>query len=306
LVLLALSELLFFAHDNLVCFDAQALLGKVSQIDQIYRSDPGDYRISIDHVSSNSDMKPSETVHPNLPLAADYAAGTSGGDIGGYNPLFPLRYARFIAASQDSPLEPDRVTVDHLTPELGLTRLRYRLQERADGFLVKKFKGREMPRAVLVGHWQTAPGERITAELKNSAFDFRKTAWLESPPGIALSNGPVKGQAVVRDISTDAMEIKARLSRPALLVLSDNYSRGWRARSLLKTGPLFYPVLTANGFQRAVALTAGDHDFILEYRPPAYVAGKWISLVSLGLWLGLGAWALFFRRRPFVTRNPTR
>ena len=35
----------------------------------------------------------------------------------------------------------------------------------------------------------------------------------------------------------------------------------------------------------AVALSAGDHSFRLEYAPPGYLIGRWISLAALIVYL---------------------
>jgi hypothetical protein len=58
-------------------------------------------------------------------------------------------------------------------------------------------------------------------------------------------------------------------------------------------------VLRANVLFRALALTPGAHHLALEFAPPAWRIGWWISLGTAALVLGLGVLSLL--RRPVET-----
>ncbi len=95
--------------------------------------------------------------------------------------------------------------------------------------------------------------------------------------------------------TTDSLTIEADLKAPAVLLVTDAYSDGWNARSLLPdredATPTHYQVLPADYCLRGIPLGRGHHEILLEYRPTAYVVGKWVSLVSLFLYLaGVVAW----------------
>ena len=74
--------------------------------------------------------------------------------------------------------------------------------------------------------------------------------------------------------------IEAHLSAPAILLVTDGWSKDWRAEAVGGTARQHYHVMPANYVLRAIPLQAGDHRIRLEYRPAAFVIGKWISLAA--------------------------
>jgi uncharacterized membrane protein YfhO len=132
---------------------------------------------------------------------------------------------------------------------------------------------------------------------------------LESPPGFEPHWGVIKGKVSLKDLSTDAIEVTAETDRPCMLVLGENYSAGWKARDLANADPHDYRVVPANGFERGVPLPVGRHHFILEYRPAAFVVGKWISIVAWVFFVPVFLLTLTFRRRSqsvIMTQRKTR
>ena len=61
-----------------------------------------------------------------------------------------------------------------------------------------------------------------------------------------------------------------------MLVLSDSYYPGWTAQ--VDGAPS--PILRANGLYRAVAIPAGRHQVVFEYRPSSFRNGAWLSAAS--------------------------
>ena len=111
-------------------------------------------------------------------------------------------------------------------------------------------------------------------------------ATLEKPvsPMPAGNGGDQMGAGFVQvvDRTTNAMEITADVRRTSILLVTDNYSAGWRVRSLDES-PVQknYPVVRADYTFRGIPLMPGKHHFVLEYMPVGYVAGKIVTLVSL-------------------------
>jgi len=64
---------------------------------------------------------------------------------------------------------------------------------------------------------------------------------------------------------------------PGYAVLADAYAPGWRAT--LDDRPV--PILRADGLFRAVALPAGEHTVVMEYRPAEVVAGLVLGFVGV-------------------------
>lgn len=69
-----------------------------------------------------------------------------------------------------------------------------------------------------------------------------------------------------------------------LVVLHDSFDRGWRA--LVDDTPA--PILPVNILSRGVIVPPGRHRIAMEYRPPGFVAGSAISILTAILLLALG------------------
>ena len=70
-----------------------------------------------------------------------------------------------------------------------------------------------------------------------------------------------------------------------LLLVTDSYSRYWQAVPLPGSSQSHYQVLPADYTLIGVPLDAGHHLIRLEYAPPGWVIGRWISLASLVIYL---------------------
>ncbi len=275
---LAFIELFCFAWSNRPYFDLDMLRRETQAIEKIYQQDPGDYRV---FTGSN-----------NIVL------GTSGAGVWGNDPTVPLRYDRFsvlVSALRDAGNRPSRPLADP-SKALGLTRLKYSFYEKDGLFTAQKLRLVPAARAVLIRYWETAPLGTIWKNILDPKFDPKKTTWLEMAPGFAPVRGVVRGKVSLTDISTDEIEVRALVEQPAVLVMSDNYSSGWKARPLPDSSQFSYRVVPVNGFQRAVPLFVGNNHFILEYRPTLFVAGKWISLMSWLFFAAVLFWTVLFRR----------
>jgi hypothetical protein len=286
LLVLAFFELFFFARANRGGFDLAALEKQVGQIQAVYDKDPGDYRVSADPTNDT--------------------LGTQGFDVWGNDPLISYRYALFMAQSQGLDVGMhfvDKPFFRSFPPMLGLTRLRYVFRDQGDHyFSVERLPFPEQPRMELVGGWRMTRGDSVLNQLADPKFNFTKTVLVESDPGFAPVSVKPKGQVQWKDLSTDLVEVEAQNSMSCLLVISDNYAKGWRALALSGDSQGAYEVVPVNFFQRGIPLSAGSHHLILEYLPRSFVVGKWISLISLGLLL-IGLVVAFFRRSFFSDRK---
>jgi hypothetical protein len=254
-LVLAAFELFFFAQGNLPSFDFQIQSDKVQTLRSSYQKEPGDYRV--------------------FATQKDYSLGAGTLDIMGDDPAEPARYDAFVQAPKD---EGTQALVR------GLVRLRYVFWDEGDHYRKERVSDREVPRAFLVGKYEVVSADSVLSRVTAKDFDPRKLVYLESDPSFPLGYKKVAGTIEAKDLSTDAMELTARCPQNALLVVTDNYSKGWKAKALPDSDQKSFQVLPANGFQRGIPLQAGNQHFLLEYRPTGFEAGKWISI---------SAWALF-------------
>lgn len=135
--------------------------------------------------------------------------------------------------------------------------------------------------------------EEVFAALRSPHFDARKMVVLESEPNPAPPRHPSldsPGWASVVKSSTDWLEIRAHLTKPAILLVTDAYSTSWRARPLEPGPQASYTVMPANWALRAIPLAPGKHHLLLEYRPIGYTIGKWITILAGLTWLGAIVW----------------
>jgi hypothetical protein len=233
------------------------------------------------------------------------AMSLGGHDLWGYDPGVLRRYAEWISASQDrDPNDAsETMRIARLPPAFAtLLRVRYVIPKDwspDDG--EQPITRNDTPvvpatRLMLLSHARVI-AER-NAELDavfDPAFDPTREVLLETAPVPAPAGVEPPGEVRLVQETTDALTIEADLRAPAILLVTDTYSDGWHARSLLPDqrdgAQTRYQVLPADYCLRGIPLDKGHHKILLEYRPIAYVVGKWVSLVSWGLFIaGLFAW----------------
>jgi uncharacterized membrane protein YfhO len=90
--------------------------------------------------------------------------------------------------------------------------------------------------------------------------------------------------------TTDTIELVADVNANALLLITNSYSKGWRAKSLGPSSQEEYAVMPADWALQAIPLMPGKHHLLIEYKPRAFVVGKWLSILSLLGYAGAIVW----------------
>jgi hypothetical protein len=125
-------------------------------------------------------------------------------------------------------------------------------------------------------------------KLASEEFKPREVAYVEAPVELpAVCRGTV---SLVHDSPMD-VKISARMETPGLIVLADNWDKGWRAfwngRSV--------PVLRTNHALRGVVVPAGTGTLEFVYRPASLILGLWLAgfaaLILLG-WVIVCGWTM--------------
>ena len=285
---LAAVEILLFAASTRKTFDPERAYFR--SVERSVSGHPGDYRILQTFNENN-------TIPARIP------------NIWGYDPGVPRRYAEFMAFTQGQSLDrlTDQVAVKRLSPLHRILRCRYYFERTGDGFKIVTGEN-PLPHLLLVRDYRVEKDrDAIFRALAEPGFDPRRTVLLESEPrpapavlpapggGAAPASADAPGTATLVDSSTDHLTVAADLAAPAILLITDGYSRGWRARPVGKSAQESYDVMPADHVLRAVPLAAGLHTIRIEYLPNLYRIGKWVSIFSLILYTALLAWA--FRRK---------
>ena len=258
---------------------------------------------------ASEDFRVNDVNNPNL------AMSVGGYALWGYDPGVLRRYAEWIAVSQG--LDPDAAaeTVNFSrTPAVFTSLLRLRSMipgglTEANGAQPGGADRSIVPpaaRLMLVPRARVIPGRKEElGAIFDAGFDPAREVLLETAPVPAPTGVAVAGRVRLVAETTDSLTIEADLAAPAVLLVTDAYSDGWHARSLLPargTGAQTqYQVLPADYCLRGIPLDRGHHEILLEYRPTAYVVGKWVSLAAGFLYLsGVVVW---WARRPFRTKR---
>ncbi|MCS7220936.1 MAG: YfhO family protein [Anaerolineae bacterium] len=144
-------------------------------------------------------------------------------------------------------------------------------------------------RAFVIGRARVIPDdEAAIAALADWSFDPRQEVILSA--GKPLWGPAAVGSAHIVIDQPEMVVIEASLTAPGYLVLTDAEYPGWQAMVDGRPAPIF----RANFLFRAVALTPGKHQVVFLYRPEVVRRGAWLSLMGLGVAMGLsgvGFWA---------------
>jgi hypothetical protein len=116
--------------------------------------------------------------------------------------------------------------------------------------------------------------------MEDPAFDPLRTVVLEEKPDPAPEPGGDAGRIALIEQDTDHMAVHVETPSPAILLITDSYSRGWRVKALNRGDSRTYKLLPADCALRAVPLAAGTHDLQIEYAPRAFRVGLWVSIGS--------------------------
>jgi len=213
---------------------------------------------------------------------------TGAPDLLGNDPGVLKRYAEFIEFSQGR--DPDKAgqltEIRSLSPLYAMLRLRYVQSNPERGARIYEARS-PMDRVQLISHYQVIPGrDSLFSALRAPGFDPRRTTLLETEPDPRPDTDALyPGSARVVDSSSDWLTVEADLAHPALLLITDLYSRDWRVSALENGGQAVYRIQPANYILRAIPLAAGHHRLRIEYVPTGLGAGALVSVSAWLLWL---------------------
>ena len=123
---------------------------------------------------------------------------------------------------------------------------------------------------------------QLLSGLVRETGGLRTTAVVEGPPAPVTSGGEVR---VVR-YGSNRVELETRAAGPSYLVTSETDYPGWRAT----IDGQVVPIRSTNYAFRGLAVPAGTHRVVMEFRPTTLLWGAALSTVVL---LALGAAVIF-------------
>ena len=193
------------------------------------------------------------------------------------------------------------VGVIQVSPMWRLLRLRYVFWGLDNGFFLSPG---DLPHVLLVDGWRRLEHRNdILAALGAPTFDGSKTVIVEKDPEPAPASGSDPGTVHLLNVTADSLTVAANVTRPMLLLITDSYSRYWRATGLPGSSQSAYQVMPADYTLMAIPLSAGSHLLRLEYAPSGWIIGRWISLASLLIYIAVVIWRLLDARRSRQLEN---
>jgi len=116
--------------------------------------------------------------------------------------------------------------------------------------------------------------------LRNPAFDPEQSVILSQHlPSLDTrgdSSAPFSSKVELTDSQVDELAFRTEASRPAFLVLSQTYYKGWKATVDGAEVPIVYADIALAG----IPLPAGSHDVRFRFEPWSFKAGAFLTIVS--------------------------
>jgi len=219
-----------------------------------------------------------------------YASGAK--NVWGYEPMIQQRYVEFFGRAMNvkQPLEkagrdPSFLAGAEFTPLLRLLRMCcYSDGERIHPVVFNKAP---IPEFMLMNSYSVVEHDRVLEALDAPEFDPLWHVILEEAPDPVPDPKGKFGKVDVLDRGTDHFVLEVNLPSPAILLNTDAYAPGWRVKPLAPAPQAEYRVLPADYAIRAIPLVAGRHVLLLEYAPLGFTVGKWVSIASAAIFLGV-------------------
>lgn len=137
-----------------------------------------------------------------------------------------------------------------------------------------------LPRAFITPRYEVVKNkEELFSRLMQPDFNPSRTALLYEEPDIKISGDTFTGVAEIISYNANAIKVRANLSKPGLLILSENYHPDWRITVDGKQAKLLQAFHTL----RAIALPAGAHEIIFFYKSNYYRLGLILTLLAFCL-----------------------
>jgi len=275
---LAIGEVFAFARMQRTTFDSAQIV--IPQLRQFLADHPGEYRIL-------------NLWYPNT------AMSMRAFDAWGYDPGVTRRYAEFVewSAGGDPAMATQYVTFRHFHPLLSMLRVKYVVVVENKVMTITPGAVSPLRRLELVGSYQIhRQRDEILRAMGGASFDPRKVVILEHEPNPAPVAAGTQGSARIVREGTDFIEIDADVASPSILLVTDAWARGWRAKPLDGSSQNRYELVPANYALRAVALGLGKHRLRLEYAPVAFHVGAVVSALAWTAWI-VAALLLWRRER---------
>jgi hypothetical protein len=302
LMVLLIGDLLWFGYGRSTQSDPALYYPKISVLDEIAQSVPG--RVigdrcllaSLAMMQGLNDIRGYDSIDPARMVALLKTAAEPGGE-------HPYAAVQFLIPKGNG-VSPSTVQLASVLDMLGVRYVIFRgdpppafhpLFQGNDYWVL--INSNALPRVFVPTSVKaaTSDGEELEA-LASPQFNPAEVAYVESPVELpALCRGTVQ---ITSEIPTH-ITISAQMETPGLVVLADNWDKGWHA--YWNGRPV--PVLRANYAVRGVVVPAGIGTLEFVYRPASLILGLWLAGFAAFILLGLGIFCIRSQPQPHEFAN---
>ncbi len=171
----------------------------------------------------------------------------------------------------------------------ALNNVRYEIMvDRRSGGARFRERQNYRPRAWMCYNAKVVPADRTENFMRNNAVDYSRTVLLEEQPEVNLSASVstiANLKVECEEYSANEMIYEVETDKAGILCFSEVYYPAWKAYiDGEKT-----KIHRSNYSQRAVEVPAGKHTVKMKYQSAAYSTGKWITIISIIVAVGLFA-----------------
>jgi len=287
LTIFLVGDLLWFGHGRSAQCDPALYYPKILVLSQIAKSIPG------------------RVIGVNC-LPAPIVAAQGLSDIRGYDSVDPARMVDLLTTAAAPGAEPSYAAVQYLVPKglihppatlrlppvLDMLDVRYAIFQGAPPlnihppFQVNSYwalvNSNALPREFVPKSVEMVSNDRDELEkLKSPQFNPADVAYVESPVDLPVA---CHGVAQITNEIPTRIRISVRMETPGLVVLADNWDKGWRAYWNGKR----VPVLRTDYTIRGVVVPAGSGTLEFVYKPVSLILGLWLAgfgVIILSAWL---------------------
>jgi hypothetical protein len=202
------------------------------------------------------------------------------------------RYSQFLFG-----IKPDLLNVKYVLSAGSLNHPKFEQVFQGEGVFVSRNQSC-LPRARIVSDYEVMTDRQaILSRIVDPDFDYRHTIILEenlTEPPRATDGLEVVGSASVQEDNINTQVVKAELTQPGFLVMSENYYPSWKAYVDGKEAKIY----RANYLFRAVYLDPGVHQVKFVFDSAAYRIGKASTLLTCALLLVMFVFYMARRAKP--------
>ena len=143
--------------------------------------------------------------------------------------------------------------------------------------------------------------EKIYEMLSQENFNIFDTVILENAPQYDTKD---KGEYKLNIIYFDenSIEFECETTQPAIIMYSDNYSKGWRAYNIDNPKEK-YELICADYIYKAISINEGFHRIRIEYKPKSFIIGMYVSVISWILFIIFSMFLIYKNKKNSIMKT---